>query len=102
MSENVKFRRNPPVFDNHEEEITVNGYTGVLVNRNEIEQFEKTSRIPLSAYPINEDKCPLIVKKPCNGSHKVVKEVGVRFLQPKPMPTPGEIIIQEEVRSSTP
>lgn len=83
---------------NSEEVVTVNGFTGVLKNRDEINRFKETSRIPLSEYPINQDPNPLIIRKQCPGDHRSTQDISVRFLQPPPLPQPGEIIIKEEVR----
>lgn len=81
-------------FENGEEVVTVNGHTGVLINKREIENFR--GPIPLSEYPINDDPNPLIVHKKCETPHHSTQEITVRYLEPPALPPPGEIIIQQE------
>lgn len=82
-------------YENGEEVVTVNGHTGVLVNKREIENFR--GPVPLSEYPINEDPNPIVVPKKCQTPHHATQEITVRYLEPPPLPPPGEIIIQQEV-----
>lgn len=83
------------VYENGEELVSVNGYKGVLVNKTEIENFR--GPVPLSEYPINYDPNPIVLPKKCSSDHQVVQEVTVRYLEPPPLPAPGEIVIQQEV-----
>lgn len=76
--------------------VTVNGYTGVLVNQDEIDRFSSTSSIPIRDYPINQDPNPIIIPKPCDTQHRTTQDVSLRFLQPPPIAPPGDIIIKEE------
>lgn len=75
--------------------IKILGYEGILVNKDEIEKFH--GPIPLDQYPINEDPNPLIIQKTCDKEHHVNQEVSIRYLEPPPLPRPGDLVIQHEV-----
>ena len=92
MSNNNNQRR---WFENGEEMASVNGHTGVLVNKNEIDSFR--GPIPIDEYPINDDPNPDIIRKKCETPHHNTQEITVRYLEPPPLPPPGEIIIRQEV-----
>lgn len=78
-----------------EELVSINGYKGVLVNRNEINSFR--GPIPLSEYPINEDPNPMIIRKTISQPYNATQEIAIRYLEPPPIPPPGDLIIQQEV-----
>lgn len=75
--------------------VNVNGITGVLVNKDEIENWR--GEIPLNEYPINNDPNPVIIRKQLTSSPQTVfQDVIIRYLEP-PLSQQGEIIIQQEV-----
>lgn len=78
-----------------EEIIKVLGYEGVLLNKEEIVNFR--GPIPIEQYPINNDPNPLIRHKTCNKEHYDNQEIMIRYLEPPPLPAPGEIVIKQEV-----
>lgn len=78
-----------------DELVTINGVTGVIVNKDEINNWR--GPIPLSEYPINVDPNPIIIHKKMdapviNGRQQ---NVYIRYLRP-PTPPPSDIIIQQE------
>lgn len=82
--------------DGGEEKVTVNGYSGTLVNKDEIDNWRGC--IPLNEYPINDDPCPDVIRKraevPCVNT---TQDVTIRYLDPPTPPPPGDIIVQQEV-----
>lgn len=82
-------------YENGQELVSVNGVTGVLANKSEIESFR--GPIPLSEYPINDDPNPIVVPKKCATPHHATQEITIRYLEPPPLPPPGDIIIQQEL-----
>lgn len=71
------------------------GFEGVLLNREEIDNFR--GPIPIEQYPINDDPNPLIRHKTCNKEHFDTQEIMIKYLEPPPVPQPGEIVIKQEV-----
>jgi hypothetical protein len=70
-----------------------NGEKVILLNKTEIDNW--IGPIPINDYPINKDPNPIIInKKP--KPIDVKQQVAVKYLEPPPAPTPGEIIIQQE------
>jgi hypothetical protein len=85
-------------FESREEVVTVNGITGILVNKAEIDNWR--GPIPLSEYPINDDPNPEIIRRTLDASsYNSTQEITIRYLEPPTPPPPGEIIIQQEVNN---
>lgn len=78
-----------------DELVTINGVTGVIVNKDEINNWR--GPIPLSEYPINVDPNPIIVHKKLDTQFLNTRpqNVYIRYLRP-PTPPPSDIIIQQE------
>ena len=70
--------------------ITVNGITGVWVNKEECLNWR--GPIPLEQYKINQDSNPTIIRKKRTVNTDSIQRICVRFLKPPPMPTPGSIL----------
>lgn len=85
-----------------EEIIEVNGERGVWANKREIEAWRATSDVPLSAYQLNQDPNPQLVKKQTTQRVEYVQELAIRYLRPPTPPPPGEIIIQQMADVVTP
>ena len=71
-----------------DEIITVNGVTGVWVNKEECLNWR--GPIPLEHYKINQDSNPTIIRKKRATNTEAVQRVFVRFLKPPPLPAPGQ------------
>lgn len=76
------------------EVINVNGITGLLSNKLEIEQWK--GPVPVTEYPLNEDPEPELIKKKTDQTVVYDQEVSIRYLRPPTPPPPGELIIQHE------
>ena len=76
------------------EEITINGETGIWINKLESSNWNGT--LPLSDYEINKDPCPEIIRKKSDQEIVYKQEIAIRYLRPPTPPPPGDIIIQEE------
>jgi Ca2+-binding EF-hand superfamily protein len=85
---------NSPLEFKEKESITVNGNTGVWLNKEEILNWK--GDIPITEYSINEDSNPEIIRKQTDQKILCKQEVAVRYLRPPTPPPPGEIIIREE------
>jgi hypothetical protein len=68
------------------ETITAAGYTGLLLNKKEVDQWRGT--VPVENYPINNDPDPEVIRKRID---KVVYEqvCATRWLNPGPAPRGG-------------
>lgn len=58
--------------------------------------------LPINEYAINEDSTPEIITKRAEHTLTYIQELAVRYLRPPTPPTPGEILITQEVSSLTP
>ena len=58
--------------------------------------------LPINEYAINEDSTPDIITKRAEHTLTYIQELAVRYLRPPTPPTPGEILITQEVSSLTP
>ena len=76
------------------ETITVQGESGSLVNREDIEKF--SGPLPLKEYPINEDPCPEIIYKQTDQQLVYTQEIAIRYLRPPNPPCHGDIIISHD------
>jgi hypothetical protein len=83
-----------PIQTSETETATVFGQTGIILNREEINNFH--GQIPISQYLLNEDENPEIICKKSNQIINYKQEIAVRYLRPPTPPEPGEIIIKEE------
>lgn len=83
-----------------DEEITINGQTGLWANKNEVLNWK--SEIPLSEYKINEDHNPEVIVKKNDHLLEYTQEIAVRYLRPPTPPPPGEILIKLEKNIPTP
>ena len=75
------------------EEITVNGHSGILVNKCELDNWN--GPLPLSHYPINQDDQPELITKRSSQHVEYIKELAIRYLKPPTPQQPGEIIINQ-------
>lgn len=90
-------RSTVPIDINGEEEITINGHQGIWANKAESVNWK--GPIPLTNYSINEDPNPEIITKKSNQQVVYQQEVAIRYLRPPTPPSPGEIIIQQQVNT---
>ena len=93
-------RANNPVEFNENESLTVNGQTGIWVNKNEVMNWKGI--IPISQYVINEDLNPQVIRKQTEQQLIYEQEVAIRYLRPPTPPPPGEILIRQEKNIATP
>lgn len=79
------------------EEIILNGIRGVVVNREEIRNWNPPNNDmpPITHYPINTDDSPRLVTKPTDMLVEYTQDFFIRYLRPPTPPEPGEIVIQE-------
>ena len=83
----------PTYNDNSNDLITVNGVTGVWVNKEECLKWN--GPIPLEQYKINKDAEPIIVYKRRSLSVPV-REISIRYLKPTKLPDAGDLILKED------
>ena len=78
--------------------VSANGERGIWANRCEVCAFR--GDVPISQYPINQDRCPQVIRKQ---SRKVnyVQPVAVRYLKPPTPAAPGPIVIKREANIPT-
>ena len=89
-----------PVEFNETESLTINGQTGIWLNKTELGAWK--GDISLEQYAINEDSNPEIIRK--HTEHQLIydQEVAIRYLRPPTPPPPGEILIRQEKNIATP
>jgi len=64
-------------------------------NPNNCTEADLASPLPLDKYRLNEDPCPIVVrKKPCD-KVQYVQNINVRYLKPPEPPKSGDIVIRE-------
>jgi len=90
-------RSTVPIDINDVEEINIHGQRGIWANKSESMNWKGS--IPLSNYSINEDANPEIITKKSNQQVIYQQEVAIRYLRPPTPPSPGEIIIQQQVNT---
>ena len=100
MIEQTILRAVHPVEFNESESLTVNGQTGIWVNKSEVLNWKGV--IPITNYLINEDSNPEIIRKQTEQKLVYDQEVAIRYLRPPTPPPPGEILIRQEKNISTP
>jgi hypothetical protein len=92
--EQAVLRSTNPIETSDVEETSVNGLSGILLNKSEISQWK--GDIPIEKYPINQDGNPEIITKRSQQKLEYVQELAIRYLRPPTPPAPGEIIINQE------
>jgi hypothetical protein len=98
--EQAILRANNPVEFNESESLTINGQTGIWVNKGEVLNWRGV--IPITQYVINEDSNPEVIRKRTEQQLIYEQEVAIRYLRPPTPPPPGEILIKQEKNISTP
>ena len=58
--------------------------------------------VPINQYSVNEDSNPEVITKRSHQQLIYQQEVAIRYLRPPTPPSPGEIIVQQEVNTVTP
>lgn len=89
-----------PVDITETEEITVLGQRGIWANRSE--ELNWRGSVPISQYPINDDRNPEVVVKRISKQLEYVQELAIRYLRPPTPPMPGEIVIKQLSNQLTP
>jgi hypothetical protein len=74
-------------------QVTVNGHSGILVNKCELDNWN--GPLPLNKYPINQDDQPEVITKRSSQQIEYIKELAIRYLKPPTPVQPGEIIIKQ-------
>jgi hypothetical protein len=87
-------RSSDPIESNESEVLNINGLSGILLNKSEIDNWR--GEIPISEYSINQDSNPEIITKKSKQRLEYVQELAIRYLRPPTPPAPGEIIINQE------
>jgi hypothetical protein len=98
--EEAILQSNSPISLNEDEQITINGQTGIWANKQE--SIGWTGSTPIHEYLINEDKNPEIIRKKTQHELEYVQDVAIRYLRPHTPEDYGEIIIKEEPSVYTP
>jgi hypothetical protein len=78
-----------PIHSNESEEIEVMGYKGILLNRDEI--LDWNSKFPISPYKLNDDPSPEIIHKYLDQPIEYTQDVKVLYLKPPTPPPPGNL-----------
>lgn len=86
-----------PINVNETEEVNACGHRGVLVNKQEILNFN--GPVPISQYRLNEDPNPEIIRKVSNQPIEYNQDISVRYLRPPAQALLGDIIIRQENHS---
>jgi hypothetical protein len=86
-----------PLSLNEAEEIEAFGHRGVLVNKQEILNFN--GPVPITQYRLNDDPNPEIIRKVNNQPIEYNQDISVRYLRPPTPPPQGDIIIRQESHS---
>jgi hypothetical protein len=94
--ENKIYKSTNPIDTNETEEITINGYKGLWLNKSEILNW--SGHLPISQYPINDDQNPKIVRKLSDKKCTYEQDIAIRYLRPPTPPPPGDILIKEELQ----
>lgn len=93
-------RSNEPIDINETEVVTVLGQTGVLINKEEIDEWK--GDLNIADYVINEDRNPQIITKKLTKQTEYIQELCIQYLRPPTPPAPGELIINQENDIPTP
>ena len=99
IEQSILHARNPLDFNNENESLTVQGNTGIWLNKSEILNWK--GEVPITEYQINEDATPEIIRKQTEQRIVYEQEVAIRYLKPPTPPPPGEIFIKQEKNSPT-
>lgn len=86
--------------DGSNDVITVNGITGVWVNKEECLNWR--GPIPIEHYKINQDANPTIIRKKRMVDVDATQRICVKFLKPPALPVAGDLIIREEAQHLPP
>lgn len=89
-----------PIEVNETQETIVNNQKGILVNREEIENWK--GPIQISKYPINDDPNPLVITKESKQKIEYFQQLAIRYLKPQTPPLPSPIVINQESNFLTP
>ena len=89
-----------PLQFNENEQLTVNGESGVWINKEEVLNWRGV--IPITEYLINQDSNPEVIRKKTEQQLIYEQEVAIRYLRPPTPPPPGEIVIKQEKNIPTP
>lgn len=81
------------------EVINAGPFRGLYLNKHEVDSWR--GPIPIDQYPIHNDPNPEVIKKRLD-KVRYTQELGVRYLNPPPLPRPGDIIIRERNSSLPP
>ena len=98
--EEAILKANNPIEVEEAEELTVAGYSGRWINKQEIQRWK--GEIPITQYIINEDSNPEVIRKKTQQQLLYEQEVAIRYLRPPTPPPPGEIVIKQEANIPTP
>lgn len=83
-----------PIEINEVEKVNVNGVSGILANKAEIESWK--GNLPIDQYKLNQDPNPQVIKKKPSQKLHYKQEVAVRYLKPPAPEKPGDLIIVQE------
>lgn len=81
-----------PISVHETEEATALGHRGILLNRNEILNWN--GPVPIQQYRINEDPHPELLTKSSCQPIEYNQDIQVRYLRPPTPPPAGDIIIR--------
>ncbi len=84
---------------NSNEIINTGGYKGMYLNKREADFYR--GPIPIEQFRINPDPNPEIIRKKMENKVQMTQEIAVRYLNPPPLPKPGDLIIREKESSNS-
>jgi len=96
--EEAILRSAEPIQINETQQINAGRERGIWANKCEVCTWK--GDLPIQEYPINEDNCPCVIKKPSKRV-EYTQEINVRYLKPPAPPTPGPIIVKQEPNKPT-
>lgn len=82
-----------PIASNEAEETNALGYRGVLLNKNEIQNWRGT--VPIDRYKLNHDPNPEVIKKKSSQPIEYNQDITIKWLRP-PTVQSGDIIIKQQ------
>ena len=98
--EQAILKANNPIEVQEAEELTVAGFSGRWINKEEVNRWR--GDIAITQYLINEDSNPEVIRKKTQQQLLYEQEVAIRYLRPPTPPPPGEIVIKQEANIPTP
>ena len=88
-----------PISSNESEEVNALGNRGVLLNKNEIQNWRGT--VPIDRFKLNDDPNPEVITKSSSQPIEYNQDVQIKWLRP-PSIQPGDIVIKRQADTVLP